>query len=65
MRKDFLFANDLWFRGMEMKYGPDGGVYMTDWSDIGECHENDADGAHRENGRIYKITVWQPETDQR
>ncbi len=53
---DFLLANDPWFRGMELRYGPDGGVYLTDWSDIGECHENDADGAHRENGRIYKIT---------
>lgn len=54
--KDFLFANDGWFRGMEMRYGPDGGVFLTDWSDVGECHENDADLAHRENGRIYKIT---------
>ncbi len=54
--KDFLLANDVWFRGLELKYGPDGGVYLTDWSDIGECHENDADNAHRENGRIYKIT---------
>lgn len=54
--KDFLLANDNWFRGLELKYGPDGGVYLTDWSDTGECHENDADNAHRENGRIYKIT---------
>jgi putative membrane-bound dehydrogenase-like protein len=53
--KDFLLANDTWFRGLELKYGPDGGVFLTDWSDIGECHENDADNAHRENGRIYKI----------
>ncbi len=53
---DFLKANDTWFRGMELKYGPDGGVYLTDWSDTGECHETDADGPHRENGRIYKIT---------
>lgn len=52
---DFLQAADPWFRGLELKYGPDGGVYLTDWSDQGECHENDADGAHRENGRIYKI----------
>ena len=49
-------ANDTWFRGLELKYGPDGGVYLTDWYDTGECHENDADNAHRENGRIYKIT---------
>ena len=53
---DFLMANDRWFRGMELKAGPDGGVFLTDWTDIGECHETDADLAHRENGRIYKLT---------
>jgi putative membrane-bound dehydrogenase-like protein len=52
---DFLMANDPWFRGLEMKYGPDGAVYLTDWYDTGECHENDSDNAHRENGRIYKV----------
>jgi putative membrane-bound dehydrogenase-like protein len=55
-QKDFLLGNDPWFRGMELRYGPDGGVYLSDWSDIGECHETDGDLAHRENGRIYKIT---------
>ena len=55
-RKDFLLANDAWFRGLELKYGPDGAVYLTDWSDTGECHDTDADNAHRENGRIFKIT---------
>jgi putative membrane-bound dehydrogenase-like protein len=53
---DFLLANDRWFRGLELKHGPDGGVYLTDWSDTGECHDTDADNAHRETGRIYKIT---------
>ncbi|HZW34352.1 MAG TPA: PVC-type heme-binding CxxCH protein, partial [Isosphaeraceae bacterium] len=53
---DFLLSADPWFRGLELKYGPDGGVYLTDWSDTGECHEIDADNAHRENGRIFKIT---------
>ena len=51
--KDFLIANDPWFRGVELKYGPDGDVYLTDWSDLGECH--DRDGVHRTSGRIYKI----------
>ncbi len=51
---DFLRTTDTWFRGLELVYGPDGGVYMADWSDIGECHEND--GVHRTSGRIYKIT---------
>jgi putative membrane-bound dehydrogenase-like protein len=53
---DFLMGNDTWFRGLELKYGPDGAVYFTDWSDMGECHETDADNAHRENGRIYKLS---------
>ncbi len=57
---DFLKANDPWFRGMELKSGPDGAVYVTDWSDTGECHETDADGPHRENGRIYKVTHGTP-----
>lgn len=51
--KDFLFANDDWFRGLEMISGPDGGVYMTDWHDTGECH--DYDKAETTTGRIYKI----------
>ena len=42
---DFLFGNDPWFRGMSIKYGPDGGVYISDWHDFGECH--DSDGSHR------------------
>jgi putative membrane-bound dehydrogenase-like protein len=58
--KDFLMANDSWFRGIELKYGPDGAVFLTDWYDTGECHETDADNAHRENGRIYKIAHGDP-----
>ena len=44
---------DPWFRGVEIDYGPNGEVYILDWSDIGECHEND--GVHRTSGRIYRI----------
>lgn len=51
---DFLMANNPWFRGVELKYGPDGGVYVLDWSDYGECHDHD--GVHRTSGRIYKVT---------
>ena len=51
---DFMKTKDKWFRGIELGYGPDGGVYVLDWSDIGECHEND--GIHRTSGRIFKIT---------
>ena len=51
---DTLFANDPWFRGLALKYGPDGGVFISDWSDTDECH--DYIDIHRENGRIFKMT---------
>jgi putative membrane-bound dehydrogenase-like protein len=56
--KDFLNANDPWFRGLDCQYGPDGGVFVSDWSDTGECHDYDvADAA---NGRLHKITFGTP-----
>ncbi|MGV3755782.1 MAG: dehydrogenase, partial [Verrucomicrobiota bacterium] len=56
--EDMLQFTDKWFRGMELSCGPDGGVYVADWSDTGECH--DSTGVHRESGRIYKITNGKP-----
>jgi putative membrane-bound dehydrogenase-like protein len=56
---DEFISDDPWFRGIELVYGPDGGVYVADWSDVGECHEDD--GVHRTSGRIYKVTYGQPE----
>lgn len=50
---DFLFANDSWFRGICVKTGPDGGLYVSDWCDTGECHNYDK--ADTTNGRIYRI----------
>lgn len=55
---DFFFANQPWFRGTELRYGPDGGVYVSDWSDLGECHDHD--GVHRTSGRIYKVIYGEP-----
>jgi hypothetical protein len=51
---NFLMAHDPWFRSVSQLYGPDGGVWVSDWNDLGECHDND--GAMRSSGRIYKIT---------
>ncbi len=59
-RPDPIAWSDPWFRGITILSGPDGGVFVSDWSDIGECHEND--GVARSTGRIYKITHGQPET---
>lgn len=51
---NFMMANDSWFRPVSMAYGPDGGVFVSDWNDLGECH--DSDGVYRTSGRIYKVT---------
>lgn len=50
---DFLRVDDTWFRGVSVIPAHDGGVYVSDWCDAGECH--DYDDIHRENGRIYKV----------
>jgi len=51
---DILKSADEWFRGIELSQGPDGAVTILDWSDIGECH--DQDGIHRSTGRIFKVS---------
>ncbi|MEY4178690.1 MAG: hypothetical protein RLY70_2264 [Planctomycetota bacterium] len=56
--EDFLFANNPWFRGIDLLTGNDGAVYVADWADVGECHEND--GVHRSSGRIYKVAYGKP-----
>jgi putative membrane-bound dehydrogenase-like protein len=55
---DIFFAADPWFRGIDLSYGPDGSVFVLDWSDTGECHEHD--GVHRGSGRIYRFTYGEP-----
>jgi putative membrane-bound dehydrogenase-like protein len=52
---DLAFSQDPWFRGMHAKYGPDGGVYISDWSDVGECHDNKEEQIDRTSGRIFKV----------
>ncbi len=54
---DFLFGNDSWFRPLILLYGPDGGVFLADWHDTGECHNNDKT---HPSGRIYKVTFGEP-----
>ncbi|HEV8544497.1 MAG TPA: PVC-type heme-binding CxxCH protein [Verrucomicrobiae bacterium] len=52
-RADFMRVNDTWFRGVSVIPSSDGGAFVSDWCDAGECH--DYDDIHRENGRIFKI----------
>ena len=55
---DLFQTGDPWFRGIEMLQGPEGAVYVADWSDTGECHEHD--GVHRSSGRIHRIAYGTP-----
>lgn len=50
---DLMVARDNWYMGVTLQYGPDGNVFVIDWSDTGECHS--VTNTRRETGRIYKI----------
>ncbi|KAA5546887.1 c-type cytochrome [Roseiconus nitratireducens] len=56
---DFLIAKDPFFRGIDIRTGPDGNAYVIDWSDTGECHDHT--GVHRTSGRVYRIAYSDPE----
>jgi putative membrane-bound dehydrogenase-like protein len=53
--EDFLLANDEWSQILNLRYGPDGSVYMIDWYDKQACHTPNAAAHDRTNGRIFKV----------
>lgn len=61
---DLLLANDRWFRGINLRYGPDGSVYLIDWYDKNACHRNNPEIWDRTNGRVYNISFGQPKRVQ-
>lgn len=54
---DFMISPDPWFMGVTLKLSPDGSVYVSDWSDTGECHTYKP---NRASGRIFKISYGEP-----
>ena len=58
--EDAFFSKDPWFRGVAVKYGIDGGVYVADWSDTGECHDYTEADCDKTGGRIFKIVYGGP-----
>ncbi|YCM42846.1 PVC-type heme-binding CxxCH protein [Verrucomicrobiaceae bacterium 227] len=55
---DAFLSGDQWFRGLDIRTGPDGSLYALDWSDTGECHDHT--GVHRTSGRIYRFSHGTP-----
>ncbi|XZE53691.1 PVC-type heme-binding CxxCH protein [Planctomycetaceae bacterium SH139] len=53
--RDVMFANDPWFRGLEIQSGPDGAVYLIDWYDKNACHRTTPEIWDRTNGRMYRV----------
>ena len=58
--RDLLLANDHYFRGINLRYGPDGTVYLLDWYDKNACHRTNPEIWDRSSGRIYRIVYGQP-----
>jgi putative membrane-bound dehydrogenase-like protein len=56
---NLMVAADPWFKAVTIQYGPDGSVFVSDWSDTGECH--DYRNTHRETGRIFRISYGEVE----
>lgn len=61
---DFMRSNDMNFIPVTQKVGPDGALYVSDWSDKQVCHRgsNAVENWDRSNGRIYRISHdgWNP-----
>ena len=56
--RDFLVANDGWFRPVSTQVGPDGAFWVMDWYDKYPCYQNanaDPEGVDREHGRIWRV----------
>ena len=56
---DIMRSRDPWFVGVTLQYGPDGSVFVIDWSDTGECHS--VRNTQRHTGRIYRIAYGSPQ----
>ncbi|TWT38599.1 PVC-type heme-binding CxxCH protein [Blastopirellula retiformator] len=48
-------TDDVWFRPVDIKVGPDGCVYVVDWCDTRLTHVDPRDTWDRARGRIWRI----------
>ena len=54
---DFLVSGDKNFRPINLRWGPNGDIYMIDWHDQNPCHQAAADSWDQERGRVYRIQL--------
>lgn len=52
--EDFLLANDDRSQIISLRLGPEGAVYMIDWYDAVQCHQQ-KERTERSDGRIFKV----------
>ncbi|MEJ7592595.1 MAG: PVC-type heme-binding CxxCH protein [Planctomycetaceae bacterium] len=52
---DVLFCADQQYIGIDLQYGPDGAVYISDWYDPRHCHNPNSEQWDRGNGRMYRM----------
>lgn len=50
-----MATDDIWFRPVDIKVGPDGCVYVVDWCDTRLTHVDPRDTWDRARGRIWRI----------
>lgn len=53
---DLLYSSAPDYIPVDLQTGPDGAVYVIDWTDTQHCHNPDDEKWDRSNGRIYRIS---------
>jgi hypothetical protein len=58
--EDFLVSGDKNFRPINLRWGPNGDIFVIDWHDQNPCHQAKPDSWDKERGRVYRIHRKQP-----
>lgn len=53
--RDHFFCTDPKYIAIDLKYGPDGAVYIIDWYDQQHCHNPNDERWERGDGRVYRL----------
>ncbi len=54
---DFLTSGDKNVRPINLKWGPNGDIYLIDWHDQNPCHQARAEDWDYSRGRVYRIQL--------